>query len=259
MTAVYVDASGTQAVPSDPRAGKPMDGGRRIPATILQMDRVQVVANKTRERHGYYAVVVGEGWRKPSRVGKAMLGVFANAKVGQLTARASMEDPAEMETDQAGEAQAQKQGHVGLPPKREIREFKVRDESGLLPIGTFIAPDWFRVGQYIDARGTARGMGFAGGMKRYGFKGQPASHGVSLTHRSMGSAGGGQGSGSRVHPGKRMPGNMGGQRHTIQSLKVLMVDPKNGLVVVTGAVSGRKGDLVLLSDAIKKPWPTAEQ
>ena len=93
-------------------------------------------------------------------------------------------------------------------------------------------------------------------MKRHGFHGQPSSHGVSLTHRSMGSAGGGQGSGSRVHPGKKMAGNMGNQRHTIQNLKVLMVDEPNGLVVVQGAVSGRKGDLVMLSDALKKPWPT---
>lgn len=71
-------------------------------------------------------------------------------------------------------------------------------------------------------------------MKRHGFTGQPASHGVSLTHRSMGSAGGSQGSGSRVHPGKRMAGNMGGERHTVQNLKVLMIDESNGIVVVNG-------------------------
>jgi len=123
-------------------------------------------------------------------------------------------------------------------------------------------------------------------MKRWGFTGQPASHGVSLTHRSMGSAGGSQGSGSRVHPGKRMAGNMGGEQHTVQNLKVLMVDAPNGIVVVhgnvsflpllialnlllrfgrghrltrcskpTGAVSGPKGCLVKIQDAIKKPWP----
>ena len=82
-------------------------------------------------------------------------------------------------------------------------------------------------------------------MKRHGFGGQPASHGVSLTHRSMGSAGGGQGSGSRVHPGKRMPGRMGGERVTVQNLKVLKVDPENGLVVVNGktATSSAKLDV----------------
>jgi len=71
-------------------------------------------------------------------------------------------------------------------------------------------------------------------MKRWGFGGQGASHGVSLTHRSMGSAGGSQGSGSRVHPGKKMAGRMGGQQHTIQNLKILKVDDVNGLVVVNG-------------------------
>ncbi|KAL9095697.1 MAG: hypothetical protein Q9165_002129 [Trypethelium subeluteriae] len=92
-------------------------------------------------------------------------------------------------------------------------------------------------------------------MKRHGFKGQPASHGVSLTHRSMGSAGGGQGSGSRVHPGKKMPGRMGNEQVTIQNLKVLKVDEENGLVIVNGSVSGPKGCLVKIQDAIKKPWP----
>lgn len=74
------------------------------------------------------------------------------------------------------------------------------------------------------------------GMKRHGFSGQPASHGTSLTHRAMGSAGGSQGSGSRVHPGKKMPGRMGGQQHTVQNLRVLRVDDENGLVVVNGKV-----------------------
>lgn len=71
-------------------------------------------------------------------------------------------------------------------------------------------------------------------MKRWGFAGQPASHGNSLTHRAMGSAGGSQGSGSRVHPGKKMAGNMGHQSHTVQNLKVMLVDALNGLVVVAG-------------------------
>ena len=90
-------------------------------------------------------------------------------------------------------------------------------------------------------------------MKRWGFKGQPASHGVSLTHRSLGSAGGSQGSGSRVLPGKKMAGRKGNERHTIQNLKVLKVDEPNGLVVVNGHVSGPKGALVQIQDALKKP------
>jgi len=175
------------------------------------MDRVQVVGHKTRERHGYYAVCIGSGWRHPRNVGSAMLGVFANTKF----------------TDATG-------GTVGLAPKSDIAEFRVRDAGALVPIGRTIEATWFQQGQYIDAKSENKGKGFAGGMKRWGFKGQPASHGVSLTHRSMGSAGGSQGSGSRVHPGKKMAGNMGGYNHTVQNLKVMLVDAVNGLVVVSG-------------------------
>lgn len=109
-------------------------------------------------------------------------------------------------------------------------------------------------------------------MKKHGWGGQPASHGQSLMHRGMGSSGGGQGSGSRVHPGRPMAGRMGNERHTVQNLKVLQVDKENGIVVVNGsapsgtrssmfancdvgAVPGPKGCMVMLQDAVKKPWP----
>ena len=153
-------------------------------------------------------------------------------------------------------------------------EFKVRDESGLLGIGEMITPGWFREGQFVDARANCRGMGFAGGMKRWGFHGQPASHGVSLAHRSMGSAGQSQGGGSRVYPGKKMAGRMGGQRVTVQNVKVLKIDEPNGLVILNGqyretspgrlgveltimagCIAGPQGCLVQLQDALKKPWP----
>jgi large subunit ribosomal protein L3 len=107
----------------------------------------------------------------------------------------------------------------------------------------------------VDTRSNCKGKGFQGVMKRWGMHGQDRSHGASLSHRSLGSAGQGQGGGSRVYPGKKMAGNMGGQRNTVQSLKVLQTDREKGLVVVTGAVSGPKGCLVMISDAIKKPWP----
>jgi large subunit ribosomal protein L3 len=178
-----------------------LETGRRYPCTIVQMDRVQVVAHKTRGRNGYFAVQVGCGYRHPSNVTRPMLGHFA----------------------------AQ-----GVSPKRHLVEFKVRDESGLLAVGTQIGPSWFQEGQFVDARSNCRGMGFAGGMKRWGFKGQDRSHGVSLTHRSMGSAGQSQGGGSRVYPGKKMPGKMGGQQVTVQNVKVLKVDEENGLVVLHG-------------------------
>lgn len=152
-------------------------------------------------------------------------------------------------------------------------EFKVRDERGLLDIGRIIGASWFQEGQFVDARANSRGMGFAGGMKRHGFRGMPASHGHSLSHRSMGSAGQSQGGGSRVLPGKRMPGRMGGHQVTTQNVKVLKIDEEKGIVVlkgmataplvrkvsiidiISGCVPGPKGCLIKLSDAIKKPWP----
>ena len=175
--------------------------GRRHACTVVQMDRVQVVAHKTRKRNGYFAVQVGSGWKHPSNVTRPLLGHFAEH---------------------------------GVCPKRHLAEFKVRDENGLLGIGEMIGASWFQEGQFVDARANCKGMGFAGGMKRHGFGGQPASHGVSLTHRSMGSAGQSQGGGSRVYPGKKMAGRMGGQQVTVQNVKVLKVDAVNGLVVLNG-------------------------
>lgn len=199
------------------------DSGKRTPCTVLQLDRNEVVAHKTRQQHGYYAVQVGAGWKHPSNVTRPLLGHFAKAEVS---------------------------------PKRWLAEFRVKDEAGLdTKVGEEIKAGWFKEGQFVDARSTSRGMGFAGGMKRHGFSGQPASHGNSLTHRAMGSAGGSQGSGSRVLPGKRMAGRMGAERVTIQNLRVLKVDEQNGLVVVNGCVGGPKGCIVKIQDAIKKPWP----
>ncbi|KAL8953312.1 MAG: hypothetical protein Q9222_000836 [Ikaeria aurantiellina] len=197
--------------------------GHRSPCTVIQMDRVQVVAHKTRQRNGYFAVQVGSGWKHPSNVTRPLLGHFAEHKVS---------------------------------PKRHLVEFKVQDESGLHGIGEMIGASWFQEGQFVDARANSRGMGFAGGMKRHGFHGQPASHGVSLTHRSMGSAGQSQGGGSRVYPGKKMAGRMGGHQVTTQNVKVVKIDSEKGLVVLHGSIAGPDNCLVKLSDAIKKPWPT---
>ncbi|KAK5660766.1 hypothetical protein OQA88_12132 [Cercophora sp. LCS_1] len=199
--------------------------GSRIPCTVLQLDRVQTIANKTRAKNGYFAVQVGQGERHPDNVGAPQLGYF-EAK--------------------------------GVAPKRELAEFKVKDASGLLPVGVQLMPDWFHVGQWVDVRSNTRGMGFAGGMKRHGFSGQEASHGNSKNHRTIGSAGPSQGGGSRVYPGKKMPGRMGGQRVTVQNLPVLMVDNDLGIVVVKGCVGGPKGCSVKIQDAVKKPPPAAE-
>ncbi|KAK4928836.1 hypothetical protein LTR28_011828 [Elasticomyces elasticus] len=198
------------------------DTGRRTPCTVLQLDRVQVISHKRRDKHGYWAVQVGAGSKAPSNVTQPELGHYSAN---------------------------------GVPPKRWVCEFRVRDEQGLLGVGRSIGADWFREGQFVDARANSRGMGFAGGMKRWGFSGQPASHGNSLAHRLMGSAGASQGSGSRILPGKKMPGNMGGEQVTMQNLKVMHVDAANGIVVVHGCVPGPKKCIVKLQDALKKPWP----
>lgn len=181
--------------------------GRRVPCTVVQLDQVQVVSHKTKQKNGYYAVQVGMGWKHPRNVTRPLLGHFS--------------------------------GH-DVSPKRHLAEFKVLDERGLLKEGEVIGAGWFQEGQYIDARANSRGMGFAGVMKRHGMHGQPASHGVSLTHRSLGSAGQSQGGGSRVYPGKRMAGRMGGEQVTVQNVKVLQVDEENGLLVLNGGQSHSK-------------------
>ncbi|KAJ1338038.1 large subunit ribosomal protein L3 [Microdochium nivale] len=196
--------------------------GRRIPCTILQLDEVQVVASKTRASSGYWAVQVGCGHKTPGNVTAPQLGYY-EAK--------------------------------GIAPKRHLAEFKVRTEDGLLPVGVQMQPDWFKVGQFVDARSNSRGMGFAGGMKRHGFAGQEASHGNSKNHRTIGSNGPSQGGGSRVHPGKKMPGRMGNERVTVQNLEVLKVDNEMGIVVIKGHIAGPKGCIVKIADAIKKPPP----
>ncbi|EJT76865.1 50S ribosomal protein L3 [Gaeumannomyces tritici R3-111a-1] len=196
--------------------------GTRIPCTVLQLEAVQVLQSKTREHNGYWAVQVGAGPKRPATVPAPQLGYF-EAK--------------------------------GVEPKQHVAEFKVRGPEGLLPVGVQLMPDWFHIGQWVDVRGTSRGMGFAGGMKRHGFSGQPASHGNSLNHRTIGSAGPSQGSGSRVLPGKKMPGRMGGESATVQNMAVLRVDNDLGIVVVKGPVAGPKGGLVKIQDAVKKPPP----
>ncbi|KAI1748541.1 50S ribosomal protein L3 [Xylaria castorea] len=199
-----------------------MKKGTRTGCTILQVDQCQVVASKTRAKNGYWAVQVGCGYKTPGNTTAPQLGYY-EAK--------------------------------GIAPKRYLTEFRVRGEEGLLPVGVQLTPDWFRVGQFVDARSNSRGMGFAGGMKRHGFAGQGASHGNSKNHRTIGSNGPSQGGGSRVHPGKKMPGRMGNERVTVQNLRVLKVDNKLGIVVVKGHVAGPKGCIVKIADSIKKDPP----
>lgn len=193
--------TGALAVKKGMTAVYDAETGERIPCTVLQLEQNQVLHHKTIKPHGYYAVCVGAGGMSEKNVTKPQLGHFS----------------------------AQ-----GVAPKRFLQEFRVRDEKGLLQVGERITADWFMVGQYVDTRADCKGKGFAGAMKRWGFGGQPRSHGHSLSHRSLGGTGNGQGGGSRVYPGKKMPGNMGGQQVTTQSLKVVQINLEEGLVLVKG-------------------------
>jgi large subunit ribosomal protein L3 len=197
-----------------------MEDGKQIPVTVLQMENVQVVAQRTAERDGYSAVQLGAGAAKAKNVTQAMRGHFALAKV---------------------------------EPKRKLAEFRVSPEN-LIGVGEEITADHYFAGQYVDIAGTSIGKGFAGGMKRHNFGGLRASHGVSISHRSHGSTGQCQDPG-KVFKGKKMAGHMGAVRVTTQNLQVVRTDADRGLIMVKGAVPGSKGGWVTIKDAAKKPAP----
>ncbi len=196
------------------------DTGNHVPVTLLKVDGCQVVSQRTQERDGYTAVQLGVGAAKPKRVGKAMRGHFAKAKV---------------------------------EPKRRLAEFRVSEDAMLDP-GAELSAAHFLAGQYIDVSGTSIGKGFAGAMKRHNFRGLLASHGVSISHRSHGSTGQCQDPG-KVFKGKKMAGHMGDERVTVQNLRVVSTDSEDGLIAVEGAVPGSRGSYVLLRDAVKKSAP----
>jgi large subunit ribosomal protein L3 len=196
------------------------EDGSHVPVTVLQLDAVQVVAVRTKEKDGYTAVQLGAGKAKVKNVGKPMRGHFAKAKV---------------------------------EPKRKLAEFRVAADK-LLDVGAEIAADHFVVGQFVDVVGYATGKGFQGVMKRWNFRGLEASHGVSISHRSHGSTGHRQDPG-RTFKGKKMAGHMGTDRATVQNLKVVGTDADKGLLLVKGAVPGQAGNWVLVSDSVKRKLP----
>lgn len=194
--------------------------GVHVPITVLKVDNVQVVQQRTTEKDGYTAVQLGWGAAKVKNVSKPMRGHFAAAKV---------------------------------EPKRKVAEFRVAEDA-LVDVGQEIVASHFVAGQKVDVSGISIGKGFAGGMKRHGFGGLRASHGVSINHRSLGSTGHCQDPG-RVFKGKKMAGQMGNTRITTQNLIVVDVDDERGLILVRGAVPGSKGGFVRISDAVKKTRP----
>lgn len=192
--------------------------GESFPVTVLEVSQVEVVYNKTKKTEGYFAVQVGYGSKNPNNVSRQLLGHFERAKVN---------------------------------PKSKVAEFMVKSEDGLIPVGTELKADHFSVGQFVDLKGVSKGKGFAGVIKRWGMKGQSASHGASLSHRSGGSYGANTTPG-RVIPGQRMPGRMGGKNCTKQNSLIVDVDPENGIILVKGHVPGPKNSFIKVSDAIKK-------
>lgn len=194
-----------------------MEDGKQIPVTVLQLDKLQVVAQRTPEKDGYTAVQLGAGTAKAKRTSQAMRGHFAAAKV---------------------------------EPKRKVAEFRV-DPEAMLNVGEEIIADHYFAGQYVDVAGTSIGKGFAGAMKRHNFGGLRATHGVSISHRSHGSTGQCQDPG-KVFKGKKMAGHMGAGRVTMQNLEVVGADVDEGLLLIKGSVPGPKSGWVLIQDAVKK-------
>ena len=193
-----------------------LEDGKQVPVTVLQLDNLQVVAQRTVETDGYTAVQLGAGEAKAKRTSAAMRGHFAKANVA---------------------------------PKRKLAEFRVSPEA-LIEVGAEISAEHYNAGQFVDIAGTSIGKGFAGAMKRHNFGGLRASHGVSISHRSHGSTGQCQDPG-KVFKGKKMAGHLGAVRVTTQNIQVVKTDADRGLIMVKGSVPGANGGWVTIKDDVK--------
>jgi large subunit ribosomal protein L3 len=186
------------------------EGGRVVPITVVEAGPCVVVQRKTTDRDGYEAIQVGFGERKRSRTNSPLTGHFRSKNI---------------------------------QPKRHLREFRV-DAGEQFASGDEIRVDVFKKGQNVTVQGTSKGKGFAGGMKRYHFKGGPMEHGASKIHRKPMSAGATDA--ARVFPGKRGPGHMGARTVTVKGLTVVDVDTDRNLLLIRGAVPGANGDVVAI-------------
>jgi large subunit ribosomal protein L3 len=198
------------------------ESGQIVPVTLLEIGENIVSAVRTMEKNGYTAVQISTGEIKESRVNK----------------------PQRVEFNK-----------LNLALKRHSSEFRVSGDN-LLSVGDIIETSHFVTGQYVDVTAVSIGKGFAGGMKRHNFVGLGASHGESLSHRSIGSTGCRQDPG-KVSKGKKMPGHMGAVQKTIQNLQVIQIDSELNIIAVKGAVPGHDGTLVKIKDAYKRAVPKA--
>jgi len=204
------------------------EDGQHVPVTVLALEDCQVVSVRTAETDGYVAVQLGAGEAKQKNVNKPQREHFAKAQV---------------------------------PLKQRVVEFRVADDA-LLEVGATIAASHFVPGQLVDVAGHTQGKGFQGGMKRWGFGGMRASHGVSISHRALGSTGNRQDPG-KVFKNKKMAGHMGDRHRTQQNLEVVRTDDERGLIFVKGSVPGAKNSWLTVFDAVKvarhadAPYPAA--
>ncbi len=196
------------------------DDGRHVPVTVLSLEGLQVVGQRTADRDGYVALQLGAGTAKAKNVAKPQRGQFGKAEV---------------------------------EPKAILAEFRVNDD-GLLDVGAEISADHYVAGQFVDIQGRTQGKGFQGGMKRWGFGGLRATHGVSVSHRSLGSTGQRQDPG-KVFKNKKMAGHMGDKYRTQQNLEIVGTDVERGLIFVKGSVPGSKGGWLFVKDAVKIDRP----
>ncbi len=190
--------------------------GNVIPVTVVEAGPCVIVQKKTMENDGYEAVQVGFGDVKVQRVNKPMKGHFDKADVA---------------------------------PKKVLKEFRLEDIEAL-NVGDILKADTFAEGDIVDVKGTSKGHGTAGAIKRWNFSRLRMTHGTGPNHRHQGSLGACS-SPSRVFKGRKMAGHYGSEKVTIQNLKVVKIDAENNLIAIKGAVPGPKGGIVVIADAVK--------
>jgi large subunit ribosomal protein L3 len=185
--------------------------GRAVPVTVIEAGPCQIVEIRTPEKNSYSAVQLGFAEAKPGSVNKPKKGYFDKK---------------------------------GISPKRWLKEFRVEDSSAY-EVGQVLTAALFSDGEKVDVRGTSKGKGYAGAMKRHHFSGGPASHGASKVHRKPGSSGANSYPG-HIFKGKKMAGRMGGEQVTTKGLMVFSVDEENNLILIRGSVPGANDQLVLI-------------
>ena len=192
------------------------EAGNVVPVTVVEAGPCTVTQIKTMENDGYEAIQVGFGDVKVSRVNKPMKGHFDKADVA---------------------------------PKKTLKEFRLDSIDGI-EVGNILKADTFEVGEVVDVKGTSKGHGTAGAIKRWNFSGLRMTHGTGPNHRHAGSLGACS-SPSRVFKGKKMAGHYGHETVTVQNLKIAKVDAENNLIAIKGAIPGPKGGIVVIADAVK--------